>query len=192
MIGSVGLACALWLCSSGTVIAQAPPLIFLPPPPVPFGPTGLALQGAYGSINRAVPIDPSAALRAAFAYQAALARLRMGDTFGARAEAARAQAIAGWAGGSSPIPQVPANPAAPAVAGSTALLPPAVPVPMAGSPLPGYILDARNRIWAAQDRGVDTRDATRYLRIAVDAYLGGDASRAKSAARAAVGSLPPK
>jgi hypothetical protein len=170
-IGSLYLACALWLCSAGTVIAQAVPLVFLPPPPVPFGPTGLALAGAYDSINRAVPVDPSAALRAAFAYEAALARLRMGDTFGARAEAVRAQAIAGWAGAGTSI---------------------SPPVQVAGSPLPGYILDARDRIWQAQDRGIDTRDATRYLRVAVDAYLDGNAPRAQSEAHAAIASLPAK
>lgn len=175
-IRGLGLISVLWLCSAGAVIAQTLPLVFLPPPPVPSGPIGLALAGAYGSINRAAPVDPSAALRAALAYEAALERLRLGDTFGARAEAVRAQAIAGWAG------------AAPTVAGSVAL-PPAVPAPMAGSPLPGYILDARNRIWQAQDRGIDTRDATRYLRVAVDAYLDGDVPRAQSEAQAAIASL---
>jgi hypothetical protein len=171
LVGSLGLACALWLCSAGTIIAQTVLVFLPPPPPVPFGPTELALAGAYGSINRAAPVDPSAALRAAFAYEAALARLRMGDTFGARAEAARAQAIAGWAGPGTSIPL-------------------AVPVQVAASPLPGYILDARNRIWQAQDRGIDTHDATRYLRVAVDAYLDGNTPRAQSEARAAIASLP--
>jgi hypothetical protein len=129
----------------------------------------------------------SAALRAAFAYQAALARLRMGDSFGARAEAAQAQAFAGAAGAGTTIPLL--APLAPS-GSTTSALPPSLAVPLAGSPLPVYILDARNRIWNAQDRGVNTASAARHLRNAIDAYVDGNGARAQSEAHAAIGAIP--
>jgi hypothetical protein len=76
------------------------------------------------------------------------------------------------------------------VAPSGLAVPPAVPVPFARSVLPGYILDARNRIWQAQERGFEGRSATQDLRNAIDAFLSGEASRAQREAHAATEALP--
>jgi hypothetical protein len=185
------LSCALWLCSAGAAVSQTAPLVLYPPaPPAGVGPTALALQNAYGAANRASSTDPAAALRATFAYQAALARLQMGDAFGARAEAARAQGLAGAAGIGTTIPLLaPLSPSG-SMAPSTLALPPSTAIPLAGSPLPSYILYARNRIWNAQDRGVNTASAARHLRNAIDAYVDGNRARAQSEARAATEALP--
>lgn len=185
------LSCALSLCSAGAALSQTAPLVLYPPvPPAGFGSTALALQNAYGAVARVSAVDSTAALRAAFAYQAALARLRMGDSFGARAEAAQAQAFAGAAGLGTTIPLLaPLSPSG-STANALRALPPSLAVPLAGSPLPGYILDARNRIWNAQDRGVNAASAARHLRNAIDAYVDGNASRAQSEAHAATEALP--
>jgi hypothetical protein len=186
---TVVLSFALWLCSAIAALAQsAPVVLYPPPPPAGFGPTALALQNAYGAVSRASSVDAAAALRAAFAYQAALARLQMGDAFGARAEAARAQGLAGAAGIGTTIPLL--APFSPSGSMAAPALPPVVAVPLAGSPLPSYILDARNRIWQTQDRGGDTASAARHLRHAIDAYVDGNVVRARSEARAATEALP--
>jgi hypothetical protein len=156
----------------------------LPAPPVPFAPATAALGTAYSAIARAAVVDPAAAQRAQFAYRLALSRLKMGDSAGAAAYAASALAIANG-GTAGALTGIQAGPL-----GSSAAAPPVKAYGSFGDvTLPAYLIAARDRIWSANSRGVVVTAATRHLRAAVDAWLDGDAARARREAHAATAAL---
>ncbi len=160
----------------------------LPAPPAPFTPAMTAIGTAYSAINRAAVLDPAAAARAQFAYRQALSRLKMGDPAGAAAYAASALAIAN-AGAAGVTVVAPASAAGFAGAAGVA----SAQVKRYGSfgdvSLPDYLITVRDRVWRARAHGADVTVATRHLRDAVDAWLAGDAARARREAQASTAAL---
>ena len=172
------------LCGLRAAAQGVPPLLPQQPPPAVNSAAARALNDAYTALNRAMVLDPGAATRADFAYQSALARLRMGDVAGALADAARAQGLAGAA-----------PPLAPAVSRALTFPPSQTSAglrsgaaqvqALSAAPLPPYIITARDAVLKAANCGADTRKASAHLRDAIDAYVSGDAARARSEARSA-------
>lgn len=178
--------------------AQTLPRPALPPlaaPPLPTSPLGRSLSGAYGAIVRAGTANPSAAAAANFAYVQALQRARMGDVSGALAAAHIAQATA-LAPAVSPQQLLPATPypaplpVAPARPGQNAagVFPSTAGVPIveAGVPLSPNLVVAKQEIeLAGQISRANLDGAKAHYRAALDAYVSGNAERARSEARAA-------
>ena len=167
----------------------------LVPPPLPTTPLGRSLTGAYGAIVSAGSRNPAAAAQANFAYVQALQRARMGDVSGALAAAHIAQATA-QSPAVAPQLLLPATPApapvpvAPARPGQNAggVFPSTggVPIVENGAPLSPDLVVAEQEIDLAgrlSRRNLDGAKA--HYRAALDAYISGNAVRARTEARAA-------
>jgi len=183
-VGLLALGALVPLAASAQMIAPIPG-----PPPVPAGPTSLAINNAYQALVRAGVSNPALAQQANFAYQMALVRYRAGDYRSALASAALASAIAGSASSATPLvaplplPQI----------GNTTVFPPtgtqveshALPG-VAGAVPPPQLLLARNEIELAATEGRGSLDAAKaHYRAALDAWLNGDATHALEQARTA-------
>ena len=175
------------------------PLPAVPPlaaPPLGTTPLGRSLSGAYGAIVRAGTANPSAAAAANFAYVQALQRARMGDVSGALAAAHIAQATA-MAPAARPEQFAPATPypaplpVAPARPGQNAagVFPTTAGVPIveSGVPLSPDLVVAKQEIdLAGQISRRNLDGAKAHYRAALDAYVSGNAERARTEARAAL------
>jgi hypothetical protein len=176
-------------------VQAGPALLPLVPPPLPTTPLGRSLSGAYGAIVRANAANPAGAQAANFAYVQALQRARMGDVSGALAAAHIAAATA-MSPGIAPQLLAPANPApgplpvAPARPGenSGGVFPSTAGVPIVenGVALEPDLVVARQEIDLAGQLSRRNLDGAKaHYRAALDAYVSGNAARARSEARAA-------
>jgi hypothetical protein len=141
------------------------------------------LSGAYGALARATTTNPAAAAQAKFAYAQALQRARMGDVAGALAAAHTAQATAQSPAG-APQANLPATPAPAPL--PVAAAPAGVPIVENGVPLAPDLVVAKQEIDLAAEisrRNLDGAKA--HYRAALDAYVSGNAGRARTEARAA-------
>ncbi len=116
IVPALGLVVAVAAVAPAAVAAPAfqPPALVQPlqpasAPPPPVGPTGIALGNAFRALGAAQTTNPDAARLARFALAEALARYRAGDFAAARAEAARAMALASAPVATPIAPDPPAN-----------------------------------------------------------------------------------
>jgi hypothetical protein len=168
-------------------------LVPLAPPPQPFGPATTAIGTAYSAIQRAAVVNPAAAQRAEYAYALALSRMHMGDRASAAAYAASAMAIANAGIAASEATKI-APIDARTLTGGVAAASAATTAKRYGAfgdvSLPDYLIAARDRIATSRAQGADVTASTHHLRAAVDAWLAGDAARARGEAHAATAALP--
>ena len=166
---------------SSTPLGPTPFTPLLPGPPLPLGPLGRGLAGAYGAVEAARASDPAAAQQAAGLYLQAQLQARNGDVSGALATAAAARAAAVMA-----LPATRLTPAIPLAAPRV----PASGIPLVGGTgfLPTELLRARDAIARAElmRHGSALAQAKERYRSALDAYFSGDAARAARDARAAL------
>lgn len=168
------------------------------PPGIPGGPLARSLYNANQAIVRANAAglqNASGALQAQYYFLQAQLKAAAGDMAGALAAAALAQSAANSSGAGnttlrpalSTIPQLPAGAfPGPSDYAPTDTVPNARPIPLADDLLPADLLVARNEIELAENMhaGADLAKAKLRYRSALNAYLSGNAARARADARA--------